>query len=36
MGLSNKEGKIVEKVEYDVYGMPTFLDAMVKCWRFLL
>ena len=27
MGLSNKEGKIVEKVEYDVYGMPTFLDA---------
>ena len=27
MGLSNKEGKIVEKVEYDVYGMPTFLNA---------
>lgn len=27
MGLTNKEGKIVEKVEYDVYGMPTFLDA---------
>lgn len=27
MGLSNKEGKIVEKVEYDVYGMPTFLSA---------
>lgn len=30
MGLSNKEGKIVEKVEYDVYGMPTFLDANDK------
>lgn len=27
MGLSNKEGKIVEKVEYDVYGMPTFLST---------
>ena len=27
MGLTNKEGKIVEKVEYDVYGMPTFLNA---------
>lgn len=27
MGISNKEGKIVEKVEYDVYGMPTFLNA---------
>lgn len=27
MGLSNKEGKIVEKVEYDVYGMPTFLNT---------
>ena len=27
MGLSNKEGKIIERVEYDVYGMPTFMDA---------
>ena len=27
MGLSTAEGKIVERVEYDAYGMPTFLDA---------
>ena len=27
MGLSNKEGKVIERVEYDVYGMPTFMDA---------
>ena len=27
MALSDKEGKVVEKVEYDVYGMPTFLDV---------
>jgi len=27
MGLSDKGGKVVERVEYDVYGMPTFMDA---------
>ncbi len=27
MGLSDAKGKIVERVEYDVYGMPTFMDA---------
>ncbi len=27
MGLSDTKGNVVERVEYDVYGMPTFMDA---------
>lgn len=27
MGLSDAKGNVVERVEYDVYGMPKFLDA---------
>lgn len=27
MGLSDAKGKVVERVEYDVYGLPTFMDA---------
>ena len=30
MGLSDSKGQVAEKVEYDVYGMPTFLDANGK------
>lgn len=30
MGLSDAKGNVVERVEYDVYGMPTFLDAEGK------
>ena len=27
MGLSDAKGKVAERVEYDVYGLPTFLDV---------